>query len=159
MDGKQVSPDVLIRRAKREDVAEVVRLLTDDALGSRRERYEQPLPRSYYDAFDQIDRDGRNELVVVEAAGRIIGTLQLTFIPYLTFVGGERALIEAVRVDAGHRGAGVGRKLFEWAIGRARSRGCHMVQLTTNAERGDAQRFYQELGFVASHVGMKLYLR
>jgi len=96
--------------------------------------------------------------VVVEANGEVIGTLQLTFIPYLTFCGGKRAQIEAVRVDQRYRSLGIGNKLIAWAIARARQERCHLVQLTTSASRPDAHRFYLRLGFVADHVGMKLEL-
>lgn len=139
-------------------VPDRVRLLANDPLGSQRERYQHPLPQSYYDAFNEISHDQHNELVVVEANGEVIGTLQLTFIPYRTFQGGKRAQIEAVRVDQRYRSAGIGNKLLAWAIARARQSGCHLVQLTTNASRPDALRFYLRLGFVASHVGMKLDL-
>jgi GNAT superfamily N-acetyltransferase len=149
---------VEIRRARREDVPAIVRLLADDALGRARESLGEPLPQSYYDAFAAIDADRRHELVVVEAAGAVVGTLQLTFLPYLAYRGGLRAQIEAVRVESGWRGRGLGGRLFAWAIDRARHEGCHMVQLTTNASRADAQRFYARLGFVPSHVGMKLDL-
>jgi GNAT superfamily N-acetyltransferase len=148
-----------IRRAIRNDVPEIVRLLADDPLGRRRENYQNPLPQSYYDAFDEINRDPHNQLVIAEAGGEVIGTLQLTFIPYLTYQGGKRAQIEAVRVDRKYRGHGIGGKLFEWAIKRAREEQCHMMQLTTNNTRSDAQRFYERLGFVASHSGMKLELK
>ncbi|HLL14004.1 MAG TPA: GNAT family N-acetyltransferase [Pyrinomonadaceae bacterium] len=148
-----------IRRATRGDVPEIVRLLADDPLGSQRENYRNPLPQSYYDAFDEIDRDPHNELVIAEAGGEVIGTLQLTFIPYLTYQGGKRAQIEAVRVDRKYRSHGIGGKLFEWAITRAREEQCHMIQLTTNNTRSDAQRFYERLGFVASHSGLKLELK
>ena len=148
-----------IRRATRGDVPEIVRLLADDPLGSRRENYRNPLPQSYYDAFDEINRDSHNRLVIAEANGEVIGTLQLTFIPYLTYQGGKRAQIEAVRVDRRYRSYGIGGKLFEWAIMRAREEQCHMVQLTTNNTRSDAHRFYERLGFVASHSGMKLELK
>jgi ribosomal protein S18 acetylase RimI-like enzyme len=151
-------PTLVIRRATHEDVPAIVRLLADDELGRLRESADEPLPRSYFAAFEAIDRDPRHELVVVERAGEVIGTLQLTFLPYLTYRGGMRAQIEAVRVDRRHRDLGIGQRLFTWAIGRARSEGCHLVQLTTNASRGDAHRFYERLGFVASHVGMKLDL-
>ena len=147
-----------IRRAMREDVPAIVRLLADDPLGRLRERDETPLPQSYYAAFAAIDADPCHELVVVELAGEVIGTLQLTTLPYLTHQGGLRAQIEAVRVDRRHRDLGIGQRLFVWAIDRARERGCRMVQLTTNASRGDAHRFYERLGFVASHIGMKLDL-
>jgi len=147
-----------IRRATRDDVPEIVRLLADDPLGIKREKFENPLPQSYYDAFAVIDIDVNNELVVAENNGEVIGTLQLTFIPYLTYQGGKRALIEAVSVDSRYRSHGIGADLIEWAIDRARRAGCHMVQLTTNKERSDAHRFYERLGFVASHTGMKLDL-
>ena len=148
-----------IRRATRGDVPEIVRLLADDPLGSRRENYQNPLPQSYYDAFDEINRDQHNELVVVEVNGEVIGTLQLTLIPYLTYRGGRRAQIEAVRVDQRYRSYGIGSRLFEWAITRAREEQCHLVQLTTDNTRSDAHRFYERLGFVASHAGMKLDLK
>ena len=147
-----------IRRATRGDVPAIVRLLADDPLGQRRERYEEPLPEGYYAAFEAIDNDPHNELVVVEARGEVVGTLQLTLLPYLTYQGGTRAQIEAVRVDRRYRSHGVGQRLFEWAIDRARAAGCHLVQLTTNASRDDAHRFYTRLGFVSSQVGMKLDL-
>lgn len=150
--------DLTIRRATQADLPAIVRLLADDPLGQTRERDEDPLPPSYYTAFAAIDGDPRNELVVVEAAGEVVGTLQLTLLPYLTYQGGMRAQIEAVRVDRRYRSHGLGQQLFEWAIERARAAGCHLVQLTTNASRDDAQRFYTRLGFVSSHVGMKLDL-
>lgn len=151
-------PALAIRRATREDVPAIVRLLADDSLGQQRERATEPLPAAYFDAFAAIDGDPRQALVVVERAGEVIGTLQLTFLPYLTYQGGTRAQIEAVRVDRRYRDLGIGQRLFAWAIGRARDEGCHLVQLTTNAARGDAQRFYERLGFVPSHIGMKLDL-
>lgn len=149
---------ITIRRATRSDLPSIVRLLADDPLGSQREAYRDPLPQTYYAAFQAIDSDPRQELVVVEHEGRVIGTLQLTFIPGLSFQGGTRTQIEAVRVDHEFRSHGLGGRLFEWAIARAREQGCRLVQLTTNASRADAQRFYERLGFVASHVGMKLDL-
>jgi GNAT superfamily N-acetyltransferase len=151
--------DLRFRRADRDDVAAIVRLLADDPLGARRESDVSPLPASYHAAFDAIDRDPNNELVVAAGAdGAVIGVLQLTFIPYLTYRGGWRALIEGVRVAAALRSGGVGRRLFEWAIERARQRGCHLIQLTSDKARPDAIRFYEGLGFVASHEGMKLHL-
>lgn len=147
-----------IRNARREDLDDIVRMLADDSLGSTRERYESPLPDFYYRAFDAIAADPGNELIVVEDDGKVIGTLQLTIIPHLAFGGGVRAQIEAVRVDSGYRGKGVGEHLFQWAIDQARDRGCHLVQLTTNKTRADAVRFYERLGFKATHEGMKLYL-
>jgi GNAT superfamily N-acetyltransferase len=147
--------ELIIRRATREDVAEIVRLLADDELGRTRERYEKPLPGLYYDAFDEIDRDPNNELVVGEVDGEVVATLQLTVIPYLARTGSRRALVEAVRVDSRVRGRRLGERLIEWAIGRARERGCTILQLTTDKRRADAHRFYARLGFEASHEGMK----
>jgi len=148
----------VFRRASRDDVPAIVRMLASDALGARREAFVSPLPESYYGAFEAIDRDANNELVVAELEGRIIGVLQITFIPYMTYRGGWRALIEGVRVDSEIRSRGIGRALLTWAIDRARQRDCHLVQLTSDKARPDAIRFYESLGFVASHEGLKLHL-
>ena len=150
---------IKIREARREDVPEIVRLLADDALGAKRERYEDPLPVSYLRAFEAIDTDPNHELLVAEHEGRVVGTMQLSFLPYLTYQGGWRAQIEAVRIDAGLRGSGLGGQLAEHAITCARERGCHLVQLTTDKARPDAARFYEKLGCRATHEGMKLWLK
>jgi len=147
-----------IRRAERLDIPSIVRLLADDDLGQTRERFQDPIPETYYAAFDHIDNDPNHELVVVDRDGEVIGTLTLSFVPSLTYQGGTRAQIEAVRVDARFRGQGIGEELVQWAINRARDKHCHMLQLTTHASRLDAHRFYERLGFVASHIGMKLEL-
>ena len=152
-------PALSFRLARAGDVPDIVRMLADDPLGSTRERFEQPLPEAYGQAFRAIDADANNELVVAVQDDRVVGVLQLTFIPYLTYQGGWRALIEGVRVASGTRSRGVGTALLECAIVRARERGCIMVQLTTDKARVDARRFYEALGFVASHEGMKLHLR
>lgn len=145
-----------IRPATRDDVPAIVAMLADDPLGATRERFADPLPEDYFAAFAAIDRDPNNELVVAECDGGVVGVLQLTVTPYLTYQGGWRATVEGVRVASEARSAGIGRGLFEWAIARARERGCHLIQLTTDKARPDALRFYQSLGFVASHEGMKL---
>jgi GNAT superfamily N-acetyltransferase len=151
--------DLTFRCATLADLPAIVALLANDPLGARREKHVHPLPDSYADAFAAIDRDPNNELVVVESEPRrVIGVLQLTFIPNITYQGGWRALVEGVRVAAEYRSGGVGEKLFRWAIQRARDRGCHMVQLTSDKARPDAIRFYEKLGFVASHEGMKFHL-
>jgi GNAT superfamily N-acetyltransferase len=150
--------DVRFRPATKDDLPAIVRLLADDALGARRERYAEPLPPSYGEAFDAIARDPNNELVVAELDGRVAGILQLTIVPSLTYQGRPRALIEGVRVDSNLRAQGLGRRMFEWAIARARQRNCHLLQLTTDKTRPEAIRFYLGLGFVASHEGMKLSL-
>ena len=146
------------REATREDVSIIVAMLADDHLGATRERFESPLPESYYAAFEAIAREANIELTVVCRGDDVIGVLQLTFIPYLTYQGGWRALIEAVRVISAERGNGIGKALFDHAINRSREKGCHVVQLTTDKSRPDAFRFYEKLGFIASHEGMKLHL-
>jgi len=150
---------VQFRLATRGDVPALVRLLADDEMGSRRERYEEPLPESYYAAFEQIDRDSNHELVVAELDGVIIGTLHLMFLPSLSFQGGLRAQIESVRVDNSQRGHGIGSGMMQWAVERARTRGAHVVQLTTHLARKEAHRFYERLGFKGTHLGMKLSLK
>lgn len=147
-----------LRSATREDLADVVRLLADDALGAQREQYQSPLPEHYYAAFDAISADPNNELLVACLEGRVVGVLQLTYTPHLTYRGRWRATIEGVRVEASLRSSGAGRKMIEWVIDRARRRGCHLVQLTSDKSRPDAIRFYEGLGFVASHEGLKLHL-
>ena len=145
------------RQARRDDVAAIVGLLADDALGAQREQFEDPLPQTYYRAFEAIDGDGGHELIVVEKQDRVVATLQVSVLPYLTYRGGSRGQIEAVRVAAHLRGSGLGSHVFQWAINRARERGCHLVQLTTDKSRPEALRFYEKLGFKASHEGMKLW--
>jgi GNAT superfamily N-acetyltransferase len=133
-------------------------MLAADFLGKTREKYEDPLPQSYYDAFDKINEDSNNELVVMEDNGEVIGTMQLTFIPSLNYCGGTRMLIESVRVRDDLTGKGYGSKLIEYAIDIAKEKKCKMVQLTTDKKRKDAHRFYERLGFSATHEGMKLHL-
>lgn len=145
--------DLEIRRATAADVEAVVAMLADDPLGARRESPGDP---AYATAFAAIDADPRQYLAVAVSGGEVVGTLQLTFIPGLSRRGATRALIEAVRVRADQRGSGLGRRLAEWAIETARARGAALVQLTTDASREDAHRFYERLGFQATHVGMKL---
>jgi GNAT superfamily N-acetyltransferase len=149
---------VQFRQAHKHDVEAIVAMLADDPLGAQRERFQCPLPQSYYDAFEAIESDPHNELVVATVESQIVGVLQLTFIPYLTYQGGWRALIEGVRVASEFRAQGIGRAMFQWAVHRARQRGCHLLQLTTDKARPDALRFYESLGFTASHEGMKLHL-
>jgi len=150
---------VVLRRAERADVTAIVALIAADQLGAGRDGVRDESDRAAYDAaFAAIDADPAQLLVVAEAAGQIVGTLQLTFIPGLARRGALRAQIEAVRVADTFRGAGLGSAMLRWAIDEAARRGCALVQLTTDKSRADAQRFYQRLGFVASHEGMKLRL-
>ncbi len=148
----------IFRDARVEDVAEIVRLYADDDLGSTREVVTDPPDDDYLEAFRQIDSDPRQRLIVVEDDGEVVATLQLSFLPHLVLRGGQRAQIEAVRVRSDRRGDGLGEEVFTWAVDQAREQGCRVVQLTTNASRADARRFYERLGFGASHVGMKLTL-
>ncbi|WP_421801112.1 GNAT family N-acetyltransferase [Flagellimonas sp.] len=146
------------RKANSRDVQAIVEMIADDALGSTRESFTIPLPKTYYDAFERIDSDTNQELTVVESEnGQIIAVFQLTFIPYLTYQGGVRAQIEGVRVHKDHRGLGIGKTVFEWAINRAKDRKAHLLQLTTDKKRPDAIRFYESLGFKATHEGMKMH--
>ncbi|MCZ2257665.1 GNAT family N-acetyltransferase [Sporosarcina sp. G11-34] len=154
MDSKEVT----FRMATEKDLDSIIQMLSDDVLGSTRERYEQPLPDSYLQAFKSIDSDPNNELVVACYKEEIVGVQQITFIPYLTYQGGWRATIEGVRTAPAVRGKGIGRKLIEWAIERAKERGCHIVQLTTDKKRKDALHFYEQLGFKATHEGMKFHI-
>lgn len=146
------------RRARHDDLRELIAMLADDTLGAKREKYADPLPESYYLAFNAIEADPNNELIVALRGEEIAGMMQLTFIPYLTYQGSWRAQVEGVRIKKAYRGSGFGTQMFEWAIQRARERGCHMLQLTTDKSRPDALKFYESLGFTASHEGMKLHL-
>ncbi|MEM8999249.1 MAG: GNAT family N-acetyltransferase [Bacteroidota bacterium] len=149
-----------IRRATKSDISQIVAMLANDELGQIREDYQHPLPKKYYSAFERITADPNQELVVMEDDSKVvIGTLQLSFIPYLTYQGGIRAQIEAVRVHENHRGRRIGEQLFQWAIAEAKAKGAHLVQLTTDKKRPKALNFYEKMGFVASHEGMKLHLQ
>ena len=150
--------DLIFRKATKADVFFIVQMLADAPLGQKREAFATPLPKKYYTAFEYISADTNQELMVVEnEVQAIIGTLQLTFIPYLTYQGGVRAQIEAVRIHKDFRGKGLGKQFFKWAINRAKERGAHVLQLTSDKKRPDAIRFYEKLGFKGSHEGMKLH--
>ena len=151
--------DLRFRLATRADVPSIVRMLADDDLGSQRERCEDPLPESYYFAFEEIHDDPNHELIVVERNGEVIGTLHLLFLPSMSFRGGLRAQIESVRVDKRVQGQGIGSQMMKWTLERAKQRGAHVVQLTTHKSRLDAHRFYERLGVKGTHLGMKLSLK
>ncbi|MFD0279991.1 GNAT family N-acetyltransferase [Kitasatospora sp. NPDC127111] len=148
--------DLTIRRATADDLPAIVAMLADDPLGATRESPDDLTP--YRDAFARIDADPHQHLVVAERAGRTIGTLQLTVVPGLSRKGSTRTIIEAVRIHADERGSGLGTELIRWAIERSRELGADLVQLTSDATRTDAHRFYERLGFVGSHLGFKLPL-
>jgi GNAT superfamily N-acetyltransferase len=145
-----------MRRATRQNLPRIVEMLADDAIGATREALADPLPREYWDAFDAIQTDPNQYLAVAELDGVVVGCLQLTFVPGLTRLGMWRAIVEGVRVDSARRGARIGETMLAWAIEEACRRGCGLIQLTTDKRRTDAHRFYERLGFVASHEGMKL---
>jgi ribosomal protein S18 acetylase RimI-like enzyme len=148
---------VTIRRARREDVGVIVAMLADDPLGRARERIEQPLPASYFRAFEVLENDRNIQLVVAEEKdGAVVGCLQLCILPGLSSQGASRGLLEDVRVAAHCRSRGIGESLVQWAVTEARGRGCKLVELLTHHTRVDAQRFYKRLGFQPSHVGMTL---
>ncbi|MFD7792272.1 GNAT family N-acetyltransferase [Streptomyces sp. NPDC059759] len=148
--------DLEIRAAAADDVPAIVAMLADDPLGARRESPDDLTP--YLDALKRLSADPNQHLVVAVRESRVVGTLQLTVIPGLSRKGATRSIIEAVRIHADERGSGLGTQLIEWAIDESRRQGCQLVQLTSDASRTDAHRFYERLGFEASHVGFKLAL-
>jgi len=149
---------VVFRKARLEDLRAVLELLNDGKVGNVLEQIEDPLPGMYTDAFAILDADPNQLLLVGETGGRIVASLQLTFIPGVAHRGAWRAQVEAVRVARELRGRGIGEAMMRHVVALARERGCALVQLTTNKARDDAQRFYRRLGFTASHEGMKLRL-
>ena len=152
---------MIFRSATKNDLPFIVKILANDKLGKLRENYQEPLPESYYAAFEVINSDPNQELMVVEKENdpEVIGTFQLTFIPYLSFQGKLRAQIENVFVREDLTGQGIGKKIFEWAIERAKNRNAHLLQLTSDKQRPRAIKFYEDLGFTASHEGMKLHFK
>jgi ribosomal protein S18 acetylase RimI-like enzyme len=148
---------ITIRPAGRDDVGAIVRMLADDPLGNARERLEDPLPQSYFNAFDKLDRDPNIQLVVAQdGEGTVVGCLQLCILPGLSSQGASRGLIEDVRVAVHCRSRGIGEEMVQWAVADARAKGCKLVELLTHHTRVDAQRFYERLGFQRSHVGMTI---
>jgi GNAT superfamily N-acetyltransferase len=146
---------VTFRDARQSDVPAIVALLADDMLGAAREGAPDG---AYQAAFEQIEADPGSRLIVAEADGQVAGTLQLNLVPGMSRHGVLRAQIEGVRVAVAYRRHGLGRTMIEWAVGQARSQGCGLVQLTSDKRRPDAIRFYESLGFTASHEGLKLPL-
>ncbi|MFF9806833.1 GNAT family N-acetyltransferase [Streptomyces coeruleorubidus] len=148
--------DLEIRPATADDVPAIVGMLADDPLGAQRESPDDLTP--YLAALERLSADPNQRLVVAVRKGRVVGTLQLTIIPGLSRRGATRSVIEGVRVHADERGSGLGTQLIEWAIDESRRQGCRLVQLTSDNTRTDAHRFYERLGFTASHTGFKLSL-
>jgi len=144
-----------LRLAVAEDLIAIVTLLYDDVNGRLREDPSEPLDPGYIAAFETIDSDPNQQLVVAEQDGAVVGTMQLSFLPGIGFRGAWRGQIESVRVASTLRGQGLGAQMIGWAIERFRERGCAMVQLTSKLDRSDAHRFYERLGWTKSHAGFK----
>ncbi|MFF5310031.1 GNAT family N-acetyltransferase [Streptomyces massasporeus] len=148
--------DLEIRAAIADDVPAIVGMLADDPLGAQRESPDDLAP--YLSALERLSADPNQRLVVAVREGRVVGTLQLTIVPGLSRRGATRSIVEGVRIHADERGSGLGTELIEWAIEESRGQGCQLVQLTSDKTRADAHRFYERLGFTASHTGFKLQL-
>lgn len=151
---------MIFRKATERDVPEIVKILAEDELGRLRENYKIPLPKTYYEAFEVINSDKNQELIVIESAetSKIIGTFQLTFIQYLSYKGRSRALLENVMVQKNYQGKGIGKQIIDWCIASAKTKKVHVLQLTSDKQRPLAIQFYEKFGFKASHEGMKLHL-
>ena len=150
---------MVFRKATKEDLPAIIEMIANDTLGRLRERYGDPLPKEYYNAFERIDGDENQELIVMENSKKeVVASFQLSFLQYLTYVGGIRCLVENVHVREDQTGKGIGRQMFQWIIERAQEKGVHMVQLTSNKLRPNAIRFYEAIGFTATHEGFKLHL-
>ncbi len=146
------------REAKESELPFLVKMLADDKLGSKREDASEPLNHSYLSAFGKIIADPNNELTVAVMEGEVLGMLQLTFIPYITHIGSLRCMIGGVRIHSKYRGQGFGTDFIKWGIERAKLKGCNIVQLTSDKQRPDAIRFYENHGFKATHEGLRLNL-
>lgn len=152
--------ELVVRDAVETDLARIIELLSDDFLGSTREATadNKGISEAYQTAFQAIEASPDNRLFVACQDGNVVGTFQLTVIPGLSFTGGKRAQIEAVRIDESLRGQGAGKRMIEFGIAEARASGCCMVQLTMNKQRKETLRFYERLGFVATHEGFKMMM-
>ncbi|MER7821719.1 GNAT family N-acetyltransferase [Streptomyces sp. NPDC096097] len=150
------TPELTIRPATEADAPAIVAMLADDPLGATRESPDDLTP--YFAALKRLTDDPNQHLVVAVRADRVVGTLQLTIVPGLSRKGATRSIVEGVRVHADERGSGLGTRFVEWAVEKSRAENCALVQLTSDVTRTDAHRFYERLGFTASHVGFKLQL-
>ncbi|GGR80781.1 GNAT family N-acetyltransferase [Streptomyces rubiginosohelvolus] len=148
--------DLEIRPATPGDLPAVVAMLADDPLGAQRESPDDLTP--YREALQRLADDPNQHVVVAVRQDRVVGTLQLTIVPGLSRRGSTRSIIEGVRIHGDERGSGLGTQLIQWAVDESRRQNCQLVQLTSDVTREDAHRFYERLGFTASHVGFKLAL-
>ncbi len=151
--------ELTYRLATINDLYDIISMLADDTLGASREKIGIPLLPDYIKAFETISADPKQELTIVEMDGETVGTFQLSFIQNIAHQGGLRAQVESVRTHTAHRGKGIGKKVFEYIINRAKEKGCVLLQLTSDKQRTDAIRFYEKLGFDSSHEGMKIKLK
>ena len=149
---------ITFRKANKSDLFDIINLLGDDLIGQSREIVSDQIDDRYSSSFEAIERDSNQLMAVAVDAEGIVGCMQLTFVPGLSRTGMWRGQIESVRISPSHRGTGLGKRFFEWAFNRFRERGCGLVQLTSDKARPDAIRFYESLGFKASHEGMKLLI-
>ena len=148
-----------IREVEEKDLPQIIKMWSEDMIGRNREAYQNPLPEAYFKAYEIIKADPNHELVVlVDDNDEVLASLQLTFLQYLTNIGGVKALVENVIVRQDLHGKGMGKQLLEWAINCSKTRGAHTIQLTTNKTRPGTKTFYEKLGFHASHEGMKMSL-
>lgn len=150
--------NLTFRRATRADLEAIIAMLVDDPIGALREDGSLPLNARYIAGFEAVDRDPNQVMAVLEEDGQVIGSLQITFIPSVARLGMWRGQIEGVRILKSRRGEGLGRRMFDWAIAECRKRDCKLVQLTMDKTRTDSFKFYEALGFKASHEGFKLDL-
>lgn len=148
---------LVIRQAVAGDLPAILTMLAEDTYPADRET--DPADPRYRAAFDVISADPNQFLAAAELDGRVVGTLQLSFLPGLSFRGAWRGQIEAVRIASDVRGRRYGEQLIDWAVERCRARDCFLVQLTSSNERNGAHRFYQRLGWAKSHTGFKLKLK
>ena len=151
-----ISQNIKFRVASIDDLPKIIQMLADDRLGQKREHYSEPLSEKYLTAFEEIEKDKNNQIILACYNEKIVGFFQITYIPYLTYMGRWRALIEGVRVHKSYRNQGIGKKLILESIRLARKKSCHLVQLTTDKKRPEAISFYESLGFNPTHEGMKL---
>ncbi len=149
---------VIFRSATRQDLRQIINMLADDKLGALREDASEPINQAYLDAVESIRHDPNNMLIVAVLKDQVMGIVQLTFIPNLSYIGRWRVQIEGVRIHKKHRSLGIGQQIIEHAIKLSKTKNCHMVQLTANKSRTKSIDFYQQLGFVASHEGFKYML-
>lgn len=151
--------EIYIRSAKQCDLPFIIQLLAEDPLGANREDSTMPPNALYLKAWDDISKSKNAEIFVVGDESKIIGVAQIDYLQYLTYQGGRRAQIEGVRIHKEYRNKGIGKKLFNFLIEKAKQQGCHLVQLSTDKTRPEALKFYESLGFVQSHIGMKLHFK